>query len=65
MDILRELKFEADETRVRTERMAVIMTAVMRKLKGLEDAEALRLKELNLQKESQRAKTEDVLSSKE
>ena len=65
MDILRELKFEADETRVRTERMAVIMTAVMRKLKGLEDAEALRLKESNLQKESQRAKTEDVLSSKE
>ena len=65
MDILRELKFEADETRVHTERTAVIMTAMMRKLKGLEDAEALRLKELNLQKESQRAKTEDVLSSKE
>ena len=64
MDILRELKFEANETRVRTERMAVIMTAVMRKLKGLEDAEALCLKESNLQKESQRAKTEDVLSSK-
>ena len=65
MEILRELKFEADETRVRTERMAVIMTTVLKKVKGLEDAEALHLKESNLRKESQRVETEDVLSSKE
>ena len=65
MDILRELKFEADETQVRTERMAVVLTAVLRKVKSLEDAEALRLKELNLQKESQRAETDDVPSRKE
>ena len=65
MDILRELKFEADKTRVRTERRAVCMTAILRKVKGLEEAEALCLKELDLQKESQRAETEDVPSRKE
>ena len=65
MEILRELKFEADETRVRTERMAVIMTTVLKKVKCLEKAEALHSKESNLQKESQGVETEDVLSSKE
>ena len=78
MDILRELKFEADETRIRTERMAVCMTAILRKVKNLEEAEVLRLKELNAlkeaealrleqerQKESQRTETEDVPDHKE
>ena len=65
MDILRELKFEADDARVRTERMAVALTAVLRKVKNLEDAEALRTKDLNLQKESKGAETTNVPSCKE
>ena len=65
MEILRELKEEADATRVRTERMGVVLTAILRKVKGLEEAEALRAKEANLQEESQGVETEDVLNSKE
>ena len=42
MYTLRELKSEADNAKVRTERMAVILTSVLKKLKGLEAAEALR-----------------------
>ena len=64
MDILRELKYEADDAKMRTERMAVLMTAVLRKVKGLEDAEALRTKDLNLQKESKGDKITDVQSPK-
>ena len=65
MDILRELKYEADDAKMRTERMAVLMTAVLRKVKGLEDAEALRTKDLNLQKESKGDEITDVQSRKE
>ena len=64
MDILRELKYEAEDVKMRTERMAVLMTAVLRKVKGLEDAEALRTKDLNLQKESKGDKITDVQSRK-
>ena len=41
------------------------MTAVLRKVKGLEDAEALCTKDLNLQKESKGDEITDVQSCKE
>ena len=51
MYTLRELKSEADDAKVSTERMAVILTSVLKKLKGLEAAEALRAeKEMNFRK---------------
>ena len=65
MDILRELKYEADDAKLRTDRMAVIMTAVLKKVKSLEDAEALRTKDLNLQKESKGDEIPDVQGHKE
>ena len=45
--------------------MAVVMTAVLRKVMGLEDAEALHTMDLNLQKESKGDEITDVQSSKE
>ena len=42
MYTLRELKSEAEYANVCMERMAVILTSVLKKLKGLEAAEALR-----------------------
>ena len=57
MYTLRELKSEADAAKVRTERMAVILTSVLKKLKGLEAAEALRAeKEMNFRKGFQESK---------
>ena len=53
MDILDELKSEADETRIRTERMAVGITAILKKVKNLEEAEVRHLKELNTLKEAE------------
>ena len=51
MRTLRELKDEAKDATERLEKIGVVMVAVMRKLKGLEAAEALcGVKEMNLQK---------------
>ena len=65
MEILRELKEEADATRVRTERMGVVLTAILKRVKGLKDAEALRTKDSNMQEESKGVETEAIPNSKE
>ena len=57
MRTLRELKDETEDANGRMEKMAVILTAVLRKVKGLEAAEALRgVKEMNFWKDSTESK---------
>ena len=65
MEILRELKEKADANRVHNDRIGVVLTAVMKMVKSLKDAEALRTKASNLQQESKGTETEDVLNNKE
>ena len=51
MHTLRQLKSEAEDANGRMEKMAVILTAVLKKVKGLEEAETLRAeKEMNFRK---------------
>ena len=51
MHTLRELQSEAEDANGRMEKMAVILTAVLKKVKGLEEAETLRAeKEMNFRK---------------
>ena len=65
MEILRELKDEADANQIHNDRIGVAVTALMRMVKGLKDAEAVRTKAANRQQESKGTETEDVLDNKE
>ena len=65
MDSLRELKDESIRSRIHNEKMSVAMTALMKMVKGLKDAEALRTKAANLQQESKGTETKDIVDNKE
>ena len=64
-EILKDLKDEVDRARMHNDRMGVAMAALMKMVKGLKDAEALRTKAANLQQESKGTETEDIVDNKE
>ena len=64
-EILKDLKDEVDRARMHNDRMGVAMAALMKMVKGLKDAEALRTKAANLQQESKGTETKDIVDNKE
>ena len=61
MSTLREIKDEAEDANASLEKMGVVLVAIMRKLKGLEAAKALRaVKEINLRKGLEESKVDNL-----
>ena len=61
MSTLREIKDEAEDANASLEKMGVVLVAIVRKLKGLEAAEALRtVKEMNFWKGLEESKVDDL-----
>ena len=62
---LREMNENSLQSRIVIERMGVEMAALMKMVKSLTEAEALRTKSANLQQESKGTETDDIVDNQE